>query len=78
MSSAAEVLLGLAAEFGWGSPLQALKCLEAALAATPPPQPLAEVRARLQAAALLSEFTDNVSLAVAHLERAVRGEGPPP
>jgi hypothetical protein len=72
--TATDTLLLLAEEFASSSaPLQAIKCLEAAFRDdAPAPLPLTEVRARLRLAGLLVEFTDNVTAAKAHLERAVR------
>jgi hypothetical protein len=72
-SAAVEELARLAEEFASaGAPLQAIKCLEAVAQSEQPPLPLAEVRARLRAASLLLEYTDNVHVAKSHLERAVR------
>ena len=69
--AAFEALQSLAEEFvAAGAPLQALKCLEAAVGAELSPPPLVEVRARLRLATLLLRHADAAGAAKAHLERA--------
>ncbi len=64
-------LFGLAVDFvSKDLPLQAIKCLEAALAAKP--LPLWEAEARANLGLLLLEFTRNVGEAKRHLETALR------